>query len=183
MKIDHGSLVRVFGAAGIIYKRRVFWFAMLLIHVPMIPYTAQREHWIDFFFSAVVSVCVTLLLLISYRVVRKYGVIVYLSTGFVMGAPKSPCVYVIQDMDVTGYCKIGRTTDLSSRLKTFAVKMPFRIGLLVVIPCRDAVAMESKLHQQYKAKRVRGEWFNLSFVDVCDLYDIAMNQVNQISDD
>ena len=66
----------------------------------------------------------------------------------------------------TGYYKIGRTKDPDNRLKVFGVKLPFEVGFAALIQSSDMVQMEKDLHELYEAKRVNGEWFDLSPEDV-----------------
>lgn len=75
-------------------------------------------------------------------------------------------VYIIKDIDISGYCKIGRTNDLHTRLATFEVKLPFEIEVIAIIPCENSTRLERQLHTQYASKRIRGEWFCLSTDDL-----------------
>lgn len=79
--------------------------------------------------------------------------------------PRSGYVYIIQDIDVTNFCKIGRTNNPTRRLYEFGVKLPFRIGLLHLLRCDDMVAFETSLHETFAHKRVRGEWFELTHIE------------------
>lgn len=63
--------------------------------------------------------------------------------------------------EASGLIKIGRSRDPQFREHTLGAQIP-RIKLIAV--CADDV--ESVLHEKYKSKRVRGEWFNLSDRDV-----------------
>lgn len=83
-------------------------------------------------------------------------------------------VYVIRDSNVTGYVKIGRTNHPIRRLMDFAVKPPFDVEVLMIVPCANAAYLERMLHNAHKERRVNGEWFNfddyalgllLSFLD------------------
>jgi prophage antirepressor-like protein len=60
-----------------------------------------------------------------------------------------------------GYYKIGKSKDPKIREATLQAEVP-TIELLHVIE-RD---IETYLHNKFKAKRIRGEWFNLSKADV-----------------
>ena len=64
--------------------------------------------------------------------------------------------YLMKDSN-TGLTKIGKAVDPKYRERTLQSEKP-TISLFAV--CEDNV--ESKLHEQYKDKRVRGEWFNLT---------------------
>jgi hypothetical protein len=80
---------------------------------------------------------------------------------------KSGYVYLLQSS--TGYYKIGRTSDPENRIKTFAVKMPFEIEYLHLIPTKSMAETERQLHHHFADKRVGGEWFALNNVDVATI--------------
>lgn len=65
-----------------------------------------------------------------------------------------------------GYYKIGRTVDPSDRIRTFGIKLPFRVEYEHVIKTDDMVGLERGLHEQFADKRADGEWFALSDEDV-----------------
>lgn len=85
-------------------------------------------------------------------------------------------VYVIRDIDVTGFYKIGRTNDPYVRLSAFEVKLPFQIEIVTVLSCNNAMLMEKQLHDRYALKRVRGEWFQLSDEDVQSIKQLGQGQ-------
>lgn len=98
--------------------------------------------------------------------------------------PHGGYVYIIQDKDVTGYCKIGRTNNPKRRLYDFGVKLPFNIDVLYLLKCDDAVAFESALHNTFSHKRIRGEWFNLTHIEF-DYIDAMIEYVaayNRLAD-
>tara|TARA_R110001632_G_C11235262_1_gene407097 strand:- start:451 stop:831 length:381 start_codon:yes stop_codon:yes gene_type:complete len=61
----------------------------------------------------------------------------------------------------SGCYKIGKSKNPVFREKTLGAQIP-RIKL--VATC--ATDIESKLHEQFDAKRVRGEWFDLNTTDL-----------------
>lgn len=77
---------------------------------------------------------------------------------------KAGYVYLIQSS--TGAYKIGRTKDPSSRSKTFGVQLPFEVEFIATIATADMFALEAKLHIEFDAKRINGEWFALDTSDV-----------------
>jgi len=81
-------------------------------------------------------------------------------------------VYLLKDLDVTGYCKIGRTNDPIRRIGHFDTMLPFRTDVLAVIETSDCVGLETVLHHQYADKRVRGEWFDLTEDDIAEIVGI-----------
>lgn len=52
------------------------------------------------------------------------------------------------------------------RLKTFEVKLPFKVDYIHLIKCQDRYSAEKRLHAQFAGKRLNGEWFQLSDQDV-----------------
>lgn len=64
-----------------------------------------------------------------------------------------------------GPYKIGMAQSAKNRLKDF-VGLPFAISLEHVIATDDPRKLESYLHERFKSRRVRGEWFDLSGSDV-----------------
>lgn len=75
-------------------------------------------------------------------------------------------VYVIQDIDVTGYCKIGKTNKPADRIGHFDTMLPFNVNVLHIMPSKDCTALETMLHRRFADKRVRGEWFKLTADDI-----------------
>ncbi len=76
------------------------------------------------------------------------------------GASASGHVYFIKASN--GAVKIGRTSNLEDRMKTFEVKLPFPISLEPYFATRHAKAVEKMFHDLFADKRLAGEWFDLS---------------------
>ncbi len=73
-------------------------------------------------------------------------------------------VYLIQAMD---FIKIGYTTDVQQRFKTFDLMFPpIGLKLLGYIESGLARSIEKELHIFFNDKRARGEWFKLSPEDI-----------------
>lgn len=87
--------------------------------------------------------------------------------------PLGQYVYVIQDTDLSRCCKIGRTNNLRRRLARFDVVLPFRFAVICIVPCRNAVSMETYLHNHFNDKRRSGEWFSLDEKDVAFIRELA----------
>ena len=68
--------------------------------------------------------------------------------------------YLIRDKS-TGLCKIGKTTDIKTRLRMLSCSNT-NLELLFIID-KD---VEKELHELYEPKRHKKEWFNLSNLDV-----------------
>lgn len=75
-------------------------------------------------------------------------------------------VYVIRDANVTGFYKIGKTTNPNRRLNRFGVKLPFDVQIIFVIKTPDHHSLEYGLHTKFADRRVSGEWFDLGFDDL-----------------
>ena len=71
--------------------------------------------------------------------------------------------YLLLDQS-SGYCKIGKTSDITKRIKALSCGNP-DIELLFTID--DDV--EGLLHETYKDKRVKAEWFALSLKDISNI--------------
>lgn len=62
--------------------------------------------------------------------------------------------------------KIGLAKDAHKRLSGLKTSSPFEMELVKKWRCKRPVTIEGYLHERFKKFRVRGEWFNLSQVDV-----------------
>ena len=78
-------------------------------------------------------------------------------------------IYIIQDVEVTGRYKIGRTNHPKRRMLDFGVRLPFEIKLIHIIITNDVAELEHRLHQQFADCRRSGEWFELNEAQVADL--------------
>lgn len=85
---------------------------------------------------------------------------------------RSGYVYLLQSDN--GYWKIGRTANPDDRLRTFNVKLPFKVSYKRLIKASDMYELEARLHTTYARCRVDGEWFRLTDADVnaiCEIKD------------
>jgi hypothetical protein len=73
-------------------------------------------------------------------------------------------VYLLQYP--TGECKIGLTSSPNSRLSNFQTSCPYHLEFIALIKTHGASSLEHSLHIKFAAKRLRGEWFNLSEEDI-----------------
>lgn len=62
--------------------------------------------------------------------------------------------------------KIGKSVNVKSRTRLFEVKLPFPITVEHYAWFEDYSFAERDLHRQYHAKRLEGEWFDLSAADI-----------------
>lgn len=90
-------------------------------------------------------------------------------------------VYVINIKDTNKY-KIGYSKNLEARLKSFRTGSPFKINLTHQVITRHYKSLEKHLHELFKYKRVRGEWFTFQEEDLNKLEDI-FNYLNTQSDE
>jgi len=84
---------------------------------------------------------------------------------------KEKCyVYFIEDC-ASGHIKIGKAIDVMSRFKSLKTGSPAMslIGAIWTNGEKMAYGLESSLHARFKDKRVSGEWFSISVVDVMDI--------------
>ena len=70
-------------------------------------------------------------------------------------------VYLLKERNGNHY-KIGKTTNPEDRIKLFSVKLPFKVDLLLTIPCDDYVKAETIMHDAFASDKIDGEWFVLS---------------------
>jgi hypothetical protein len=72
-------------------------------------------------------------------------------------------VYIVQ-AGGTGAYKIGRSTNMLSRLTDLQISCPTAMTLIAVI--EGNAATERRLHERFAEKRIRGEWFRLTADDL-----------------
>lgn len=80
-------------------------------------------------------------------------------------------VYLITNGDA---CKIGIAENVKSRIAGIQTGSHKKIALLHSIECGSPNALELRLHKLYRAKRLSGEWFDLSSADIYNVI-AAMN--------
>lgn len=79
--------------------------------------------------------------------------------------PRAGIVYTIQGINTTWY-KIGKTNNFNNRFNRFEVKIPIDMKPIHLIYTNNMTRLENELHQRFKKKRMRGEWFDLSQEDI-----------------
>lgn len=77
--------------------------------------------------------------------------------------PKGGYVYLVRSPYGV---KIGKSVNVKSRTRLFEVKLPFPITVEHYAWFEDYSFAERDLHRQYHAKRLEGEWFDLSSADI-----------------
>lgn len=68
----------------------------------------------------------------------------------------SSVVYFITD---GRYTKIGVSDDAETRLKTLQCGNPYKLTIEKTIVSDNPYELEAQLHEEYKDKKIRGEWF------------------------
>lgn len=71
------------------------------------------------------------------------------------------------------FYKIGKTTDentLKNRLGHLQVGSPFEIKIYKTKECDDRHKLEEELHDRFKGKLTRGEWFKLTDEDINNVF-------------
>lgn len=76
-----------------------------------------------------------------------------------------------------GYCKIGRTKNLTQRLLQIGLQLPFRVEVIHSFKAKDCIAMERTLHRRFAHARKNGEWFLLSPKEI-DWIRIFQDELN-----
>jgi hypothetical protein len=92
-----------------------------------------------------------------------------------IGKP-APLGYVYVLRAETGHYKIGKTSNPKDRIRTFGVKLPFRVEYELVIPSYNHHVLEKKLHERFAYCRLDGEWFLLTQEDVDRLRQEYINE-------
>lgn len=69
-------------------------------------------------------------------------------------------------MKCENFYKIGYSTSPKSRLEGMQTSCPFKISLLWSQKCPNYKQIECLLHDKYKDKRTKGEWFELNSEDI-----------------
>ena len=78
-------------------------------------------------------------------------------------------VYLIQCVGFP-YYKIGISEGKAKvRLKALQTGVPFKLKLVKSVFVSSTVDTEGYLHSLYQAKRVRGEWFNFTDGELCEV--------------
>lgn len=72
------------------------------------------------------------------------------------------------------YHKIGIANDIDSRLAQLSTGNPYPLKVVVYYGFDNAEIVERSIHQKYKNKRNRGEWFSLDYDDLNDIHRICL---------
>ena len=84
---------------------------------------------------------------------------------------KKGCVYLIQCVGFP-YYKIGMSfTHPKERLDALQTGVPFELKMIKSVCVTKPLETEQYLQELYKAKLVRGEWFNFTEIELNDVLD------------
>lgn len=75
-------------------------------------------------------------------------------------------LYLITTDEFDGIYKIGITNDINFRLKTMQTGCPFKMYAYRAYTVENPPALEQSLHLFFTKKRLEGEWFRLTDVDI-----------------
>ena len=85
------------------------------------------------------------------------------------------CVYVIKHKGKSSIYKIGKSADFHQRLETIQSYNPAELEVVLVQKTSLNDYLEKILHFEFKSKKIRGEWFDLSKEDAARLKDLVFN--------
>jgi len=74
------------------------------------------------------------------------------------------------------YYKIGISRDPKQRIKNLQTSTPLKVKKIIVKEVENYLRIEEDLHEKFKEKRVRREWFNLNKEDVSTIKSILTSQ-------
>ncbi len=81
-------------------------------------------------------------------------------------------VYVIKSGD---FYKIGMTQgSVASRLKGLQTGNPEPLDVIFTIVTKDPDKLERNIHEAFKHRHVRGEWYALTDTDLSDIYQACL---------
>lgn len=82
--------------------------------------------------------------------------------------PLPNIVYLVtsEEFQADGIYKIGITNDIEFRLKSMQTGCPFKLFAYKAYEHDNPLGIEQSLHAFFGKKRLEGEWFKLSYVDL-----------------
>ena len=86
-------------------------------------------------------------------------------------------IYLIRSN--TGHYKIGRTTNLDLRIKSYSREYPIKTKVIHSFKCDDYVNIDSYLLRKFQNKQLQGEWFDLSDSDIEWIKNLDGDIVNE----
>lgn len=91
---------------------------------------------------------------------------------------RSGYIYVIEAIG-QGYYKIGFSSDINQRIKELSRSYPFEVEIFCSFHSDDMVKDEKELHEKFKEKRHKSEWF---YLDTSDLEEIKQHKEKKESE-
>jgi hypothetical protein len=85
------------------------------------------------------------------------------------------CVYVIKHKGKSSIHKIGKSADFHQRLEMIQSYNAAELEVVLVQKTSLNSYLEKILHFEFKSKKIRGEWFDLSKEDVVRLKELVSN--------
>ena len=98
------------------------------------------------------------------------------------------CVYFISSRKKNSPIKIGKSTNLKSRLSSISVGHPEKLNFMGIIVDQND-KLEERLHEEFSEYRLQGEWFSrnekiISYIEKnCISYEKACKIVDKMSGD
>lgn len=88
---------------------------------------------------------------------------------------RNGCVYIIQECGLNKLYKIGKTYSIRRRISHLETAMPYPMRIICILPSSKYDELELVLHREFKDKRQRLEWFELSDEDIDQIKRIGEN--------
>ena len=85
------------------------------------------------------------------------------------------CIYVIKHRGKSSIYKIGKSADFHQRFETIQSYNSTELEIILVQKTSLNSYLEKILHFEFKSKKIRGEWFDLSKEDVARLKELVSN--------
>ena len=80
-------------------------------------------------------------------------------------------VYFICDPNLPNEVKIGRARDVDKRIATFNTGRPRNLKIIRKIYSGDYKTFESNIHNYFKSKRIKREWFEITKDELVVFFD------------
>lgn len=90
---------------------------------------------------------------------------------------KEGYVYIIKNGKESNLFKIGCCYDLDNRFSAYTTGFENKVFVVGYIKCFEYFMIEKEIHNDFKFKRKKGEWFQLSFEDLLNIkesYDFKL---------
>ena len=76
--------------------------------------------------------------------------------------------------------KIGRSYNVTERMKQIQTSNPYKISLIQAYKCNDCCILEKMVHNYYKEKRLEGEWFKFTEQDINECKELISKFIIKI---